>query len=195
MKDDGALDGLLHRALGFSDYHIVLFGASVHGALYETIITCREAYKEDVPLAESLQFTIRMANTVFFERLLCAMVGAVFAASSSSAPIVDLGYAQYQGIFNPDKNVTDFRGVRYAAPPIGDLRWREPQTPEKVDGVQQADRDPPSCFQAPDGGRELGVGVDGAAEEKEDCLFLNLAIPGGDIPGGLPVVVWIHGGG
>jgi hypothetical protein len=43
----------------------------------------------------------------------------VCAASPSAAPIVDLGYAKYQGTFNATANTTNFLGVRYAAPPLG----------------------------------------------------------------------------
>jgi hypothetical protein len=51
--------------------------------------------------------------------------------------IVDLGYAKYQGTVL-EAGVTQFLGMRYAAPPLGDLRWRAPQDPPHVDGVQDA---------------------------------------------------------
>ena len=80
-------------------------------------------------------------------------------------PIVDLGYAQYQGVSNSETGNTEFLGVRYAAPPTGmncplarfhsltttgKYRWREPRLPGKVDGLQMADTQPNRCQQAPE---------------------------------------------
>ncbi|KAL0571252.1 DNA-directed DNA polymerase gamma mip1, partial [Marasmius crinis-equi] len=113
-----------------------------------------------------------MVNTSLFRLLLCPLIGPVCFSSPrlpNESPVVDLGYAQYQGVYDSSTNVTDYRGVRYAAPPTGDLRWRAPQAPEHVSGVQQASTDPPSCFQAPSGGPSMVAEV---AAETEDCLFL-----------------------
>jgi hypothetical protein len=57
--------------------------------------------------------------------------------NSDNTPIVDLGYAKYEGTFL-DVGVNQFLGMRYAAPPLGDLRWREPEDPVHEDGVQPA---------------------------------------------------------
>ncbi|KAJ8083133.1 hypothetical protein PM082_009002 [Marasmius tenuissimus] len=73
---------------------------------------------------------------------------SVHAQTEESAPFVDLGYARYQGVFNETTNVTTFFGIRYAAAPIGDLRWRAPASPPIVADIQQADTEPPRCFQA-----------------------------------------------
>ncbi|KAL0572192.1 hypothetical protein V5O48_009774 [Marasmius crinis-equi] len=133
-----------------------------------------------------------MGRTIIFQLLACTFFSAV-----CSNPIVDLGYAQYQGVFDPNLNVTNYRGVRYAAAPTGDLRWREPKPPGNVSEVQQANTDPPSCYQSQGGGGALGVAPGEVEAESEDCLFLNVAVPGSRIPsdGDLPVVVWIPGGG
>ncbi|KAG1759067.1 Alpha/Beta hydrolase protein [Suillus occidentalis] len=121
-----------------------------------------------------------------------------------STSIVDLGYAQYQGSVDTATNITSFLGIRYAAPPIGDLRWAAPQPPPTVYGVQQATTQPNECNQAPAGNSltnpfESTSMKKRAVSQSEDCLFLNVYTPGSEVvatpAGGLPVVVWIHGGG
>lgn len=58
-------------------------------------------------------------------------------SSLSQSPIVDLGYAQYEGT-TLDIGVNQFLGIRYAAPPLGDLRFRAPEDPVVTNGVQAA---------------------------------------------------------
>ncbi|KAK1234052.1 hypothetical protein PQX77_002746 [Marasmius sp. AFHP31] len=109
-----------------------------------------------------------------------------FARAQAEGPsVVDLRYAQYQGVFNETTNVTSFTGIRYAAAPVGDLRWRAPALPPNVTGIQQADSAPPQCIQATE-----------PSGDSEDCLFLNVYHPGDSASiESLSVIVWIHGGG
>ncbi|EGO04022.1 hypothetical protein SERLA73DRAFT_175754 [Serpula lacrymans var. lacrymans S7.3] len=94
--------------------------------------------------------------------------------------------------------------MRFAAPPTGDLRWQAPQPPANVTGIQQATVEPNECYQAPTGtGPTNPLGSNTVSKrdvvQSEDCLFLNVYVPGSlpaaPAPGGLPVIVWIHGGG
>ncbi|KAL0945396.1 hypothetical protein HGRIS_000890 [Hohenbuehelia grisea] len=142
---------------------------------------------------------------------LCSIhVARAESVDPSSVPVVNLGYAKYQGVFDRSTNVTSYLGMSFAAPPLGDLRWREPQAPRQTNGVQQADTEPPSCLQVPAFGNSPvnplcnGTNVsstpvtisDGVAVESEDCLFLDVFFPGPEVPRKkLPVVVHIHGGG
>jgi para-nitrobenzyl esterase len=97
---------------------------------------------------------------------------------------------QLQGVVQ--EGVLAFKGIPFAAPPVGDLRWRPPRAPARWTGVRQADRFGHECMQKPAAGQAshpLGSSL------SEDCLFLNVWRPVGASVAKLPVMVWIHGGG
>lgn len=87
--------------------------------------------------------------------------------------------------------VQSWRGIPFAAPPVGALRWRAPQPVAAWPGVRDAVEYGNDCMQLPFPSDAAPLG----AEPAEDCLYLNVWRPAGERPQGLPVVVWIHGGG
>jgi para-nitrobenzyl esterase len=92
-------------------------------------------------------------------------------------------------------DVIVFKGIPYAAPPVGDLRWRAPQPPLKWQGVRKAGEFCPACMQVQTGARnpwtEEFLSHDSLSE---DCLFLNIWTPAKSGTDRLPVLVYIHGG-
>ncbi|KAI9759113.1 MAG: hypothetical protein M4579_002560 [Chaenotheca gracillima] len=102
---------------------------------------------------------------------------------------VDLGYEVYEGTYNSTTGLNSFLGVRYAAPPTGQLRWQAPQVPVMNRGDPiQANTFAPNC---PQSGDTPNTGANFTGDE--DCLFLNVFAPPNAT--NLPVFVWIHGGG
>ncbi len=84
--------------------------------------------------------------------------------------------------------IVAFRGIPYAEPPVGALRWRPPQPPRPWDGVRDASRFGDDCPQK-------SQTLTRAVAQGEDCLHLNVWAPPDARPGaGLPVMVWLHGG-
>src|SRR5580698_6217355 len=93
----------------------------------------------------------------------------------ANGPIVKVRQGEVQGIVAD--GVAVYKGLPFAAPPVGDLRWRVPQLPAKWSGVRAANAFSSTCAQA------------------EDCLYLNVYEPADAKRGAkLPVMVWIHGG-
>src|SRR4051812_27071011 len=97
------------------------------------------------------------------------------------------------------RDVYAYKGIPYAAPPVGDLRWKPPQAAKSWTGVRDCFDFGPACPQAPPilmpAIPELAIG----APMDEDCLFLNIWVPAASARAGasgkLPVLYWIHGGG
>ena len=90
-----------------------------------------------------------------------------------------------------DEGVRVYKGIPFAAPPVGDLRWRPPQPVESWDGVRDASEFSRDCMQAPY--EESSFYYRAARPKSEDCLCLNVWTAS-DQEEKQPVMVWIHGG-
>jgi para-nitrobenzyl esterase len=95
-----------------------------------------------------------------------------------------------EGTTTDEGRLRVFKGLPYAAPPLGPLRWNAPGPAPSWSGVRKADAFGAQCMQPPIFG---DIVFDRPASE--DCLFLNLWTPAKDAAARLPVMVWIHGGG
>ncbi|ETW21269.1 carboxylesterase/lipase family protein [Mycobacterium gastri] len=103
--------------------------------------------------------------------------------------VVETSYGPVRGTGNGDTKT--WKGVRYAAPPLRDLRFRAPEPPQRWTQVADAVSFGPACPQPVIPNMPLDLG----APQREDCLWLNIWAPAGTEPGdGKPVMVWLHGG-
>ncbi|EJT97053.1 alpha/beta-hydrolase [Dacryopinax primogenitus] len=102
-------------------------------------------------------------------------------------PLVDLGYSKYLGTAQTN-GVTSWWGMRFAAPPLGNLRFRAPEDPVYNGTVQTANTHGPLCLAT--------GGLPNDTTTSEDCLFLDVYAPSNaTVKSKLPVFLWIQGGG
>lgn len=128
---------------------------------------------------------IRRFSTV---ALLVTAIAIAAAAEPRLPQPVHTASGLVTGVADETGAVVSFKGVPYAAPPVGDLRWRPPQPPAPWNGIRCADRFGASCPQprSPSGALRTNT--------SEDCLFLNIWTPAVTARDRLPVLFFVHGG-
>ncbi|MEO1963992.1 carboxylesterase family protein [Hyphomonas sp.] len=135
-----------------------------------------------------------MASQTRFRNLLLAIAATALSACGNPAPevsarpLVELRQGVLAGEYEGKLDV--FRGIPYAAPPVGSARWTAPGPAPAWEGVRDASSFGPACIQPPV--PETSLYYDPPAETSEDCLTLNVWA-GADAETA-PVIVWIHGG-
>jgi para-nitrobenzyl esterase len=142
--------------------------------------------------ANSVRMTSRVTKLLF-----CFLAGVsamgIGIAAQQKPPVVRVESGQLQGVV--DNGVVSYKGVPFAAPPVGELRWRPPQPVAQWKGVRPATEFGPDCMQGRFG-PPPAPGAPAAQGPSEDCLFLNIWLPASAKPGAkLPVMFWIFGGG
>ncbi|WP_456294800.1 carboxylesterase family protein [Vibrio sp. AK197] len=117
------------------------------------------------------------------------MSSIAFSSGATPSPITETESGQVQGITQEGINI--YRGIPFAEPPIGSLRWHAPQPKMPWPGIYQATEFSHDCMQKPFPSDAAPLGT----EPDEDCLGLNVWAPKSSTEKPLPVMVWIYGGG
>jgi para-nitrobenzyl esterase len=121
--------------------------------------------------------------------LIFSFLFAAAAASAQDNPVVSITGGQISGRLVPEGGAT-FRGIPYAAPPVGDLRWKEPAPVKPWTGVRDGGEFGRGCVQ-----QISGWNSQEAQGNQEDCLYLNVWTPEWPVKSPKAVMLWLHGGG
>ena len=121
--------------------------------------------------------------------MVCAVAAGPSQAAQEAPVIATIDSGTLKG--SAADGITAFKGIPYAAAPIGALRWRPPQPVPRWDGERPATDYGNDCIQ----NRFFADSAPSSQPMSEDCLFLNLWTPSVEAGAKLPVMVWIHGGG
>ncbi len=132
---------------------------------------------------------------------------AVDNKNPEKTEVIHIHQGDLTGVFNKDKSVKVYAGIPYAKPPVGELRFREPQAPDKWDGIRACDEFGPMAMQKRNlplydsvshilgwHDYQVKLGDEFLENMSEDCLYLNIFAPAEAGREPIPVIFYIHGG-
>ncbi len=119
------------------------------------------------------------------------VIQVMLGANLFAAETVHTDKGDVQGTRSDDSKVRIFEGIPFAAPPVGDLRWKAPEPAASWSGIRKATEFGPRCMQ----GHIYSDMVFRDNGPSENCLYLNVWTPAASADAHLPVMVWIYGGG
>ncbi len=135
---------------------------------------------------------MRFYKNIIMKKQFFITLAAMFltiGASAQDAPQAQTGNGILEGI--NESGIKVFKGVPFAAPPVGNLRWAAPQPVQKWDGIRKADEFGPNPMQE----NVFGDMMFGTKKMSEDCLYLNIWTPAKTMDEKLPVFIYFNGGG
>ncbi len=125
-------------------------------------------------------------------RLPFALIFALLPLSAAITDPVRVEQGQLSGVHGSSPEVRVYKGIPFAAPPLGNLRWRAPKPAADWAGVRKADQFSATCMQTPYA--EGSLYRSEPQPVSEDCLYLNIWTAAKSPSDKRPVMVWIHGG-
>lgn len=152
-------------------------------------------------------FVIVLVLNLFLTKPPVKRVPAVDNKNPDVTDVVEIEQGQLTGVYNKDHSARVYAGIPYAKPPVGELRFKEPQKADGWDGVRAFDHFGPMAMQTRGSvfydslshilgwhDYQVKFGDEYVEEVSEDCLFLNVFTPGDDREELLPVIFYVHGG-
>src|SRR5665213_2146511 len=127
----------------------------------------------------------------FFISVLIAMISVISANAQQNNPQAKTSNGIVEGTYNSATGIRSFKGIPFAAPPVGDLRWKEPQPVKNWTGIRKAYHFSHMPMQK----RVFADMIFRADTMSEDCLYLNVWTPAVPAKQKLPVLVYFYGGG
>ncbi len=131
----------------------------------------------------------RNRNSLF---LIALCLSTALPGAASTADRVKVANGLIEATVQTGSGTRSFKGIPFAQPPVGDLRWREPQPVKDWKGVRKADQFGPRCMQRTSPNADYWFRSNGMSE---DCLYLNVWTPAKSDRERLPVLVYVFGGG
>ena len=174
--------------------------------LYRDVFYKRIGSKKNT-LILLFSFVVILAVNIFLTKPPVKRVPAVDNRNPDVTEVVEIEQGQLTGVYNKDHSARVYAGIPYAKPPVGELRFREPQKADGWDGVRAFDHFGPMAMQTRGSvlydslshilgwhDYQVKFGDEYVEEVSEDCLYLNVFTPGEDKDELLPVIFYVHGG-
>ena len=154
-----------------------------------------------------LVYALILAANLFLTKPPVKRVPAVDNRNPDVTETIEIAQGQLTGVYNKDHSARVYSGIPYAKPPVGELRFKEPQKADGWDGVRAFDHFGPMAMQTRGSvlydslshilgwhDYQVKFGDEYTEEVSEDCLYLNVFTPGEDRDELLPVIFYVHGG-